>query len=256
MEFPATPLSTPDYITFEPDGNFWFNGFYGSHVGRITPAGVITEFPLPDPNSKPYGITPDPKAPSGLPNRGPTRSAELPPPRSHLSPWRSTLETSPAPLRTPTGLSSRARRCRSIRVGRTPSSPFEALAGFKVTGGCNPGDVLPEHPGHPRPDGGLPPEVHARIGLRAGRLHGCIHGRFVSERVRGELDRAALGRGHHRGGAGEPTIAPTTPTRAARWQSSWSRRPAFGSTDPNGLEGRRGAAEAGPRYRPASSARA
>jgi virginiamycin B lyase len=58
-EFPLTPFPNPDlnltdpaadrccpsYITAGPDGNLWFNE--GERIGRITPVGVITEFPVP-----------------------------------------------------------------------------------------------------------------------------------------------------------------------------------------------------------------
>jgi len=52
VRFFATPteLSWPDYITKGSDGNLWFSEFYADQVGRITPAGVITEFPLPQLN--------------------------------------------------------------------------------------------------------------------------------------------------------------------------------------------------------------
>ena len=40
-----------------PDGNLWFTEDAGNNIGRITPAGEITEFPLPTPGSGPAGIT-------------------------------------------------------------------------------------------------------------------------------------------------------------------------------------------------------
>jgi virginiamycin B lyase len=40
-----------------PDGNIWFSEFNASKIGRITPQGVITEFPLPRANSGPGDIT-------------------------------------------------------------------------------------------------------------------------------------------------------------------------------------------------------
>ena len=55
-EFPTTtsmnclnllePCSAPEGITLGPDGNLWFAEFNFNMIGRITPAGVITEFPL------------------------------------------------------------------------------------------------------------------------------------------------------------------------------------------------------------------
>jgi virginiamycin B lyase len=38
-----------------PDGNMWFTA-PNTHVGRITPAGVVTEFPTPTAASDPFGI--------------------------------------------------------------------------------------------------------------------------------------------------------------------------------------------------------
>ncbi|MHB1536539.1 MAG: Vgb family protein, partial [Acidimicrobiales bacterium] len=47
-------------ITAGPDGNLWFTENGGDKVGRITPAGAITEYPLPTANSGPDGITAGP----------------------------------------------------------------------------------------------------------------------------------------------------------------------------------------------------
>ena len=41
-----TSFSWPEYITNGPDGNLWFTEFYARKVARITPSGVVTEFPL------------------------------------------------------------------------------------------------------------------------------------------------------------------------------------------------------------------
>ena len=44
-EFPVpTPQSNPYGITRGPDGNLWFTEALAGKIGRITPAGVITEF--------------------------------------------------------------------------------------------------------------------------------------------------------------------------------------------------------------------
>jgi virginiamycin B lyase len=45
-------------ITWGPDGNVWFTEFWVGKVVRMTPAGVVTEFPLPTPN--PRGIVAGP----------------------------------------------------------------------------------------------------------------------------------------------------------------------------------------------------
>ncbi len=57
---PTSPGPTdqnPVDITSGPDGNLWFTEFSGNRIGGITPAGVITRFPLPNPTSAPYEIT-------------------------------------------------------------------------------------------------------------------------------------------------------------------------------------------------------
>jgi streptogramin lyase len=57
-EFPIpTPNSEPLRITVGPDGNLWFGESGANKIGRITPAGVLTEFPTtaPMPDS-PGGI--------------------------------------------------------------------------------------------------------------------------------------------------------------------------------------------------------
>jgi virginiamycin B lyase len=48
--------SEPRGLILGPDGNMWFTEFLGSKIGRITPAGVITEFPTPTPGIHPFGI--------------------------------------------------------------------------------------------------------------------------------------------------------------------------------------------------------
>jgi streptogramin lyase len=72
---PPLPCSTPSGqngassqapllsdITVGPDGNLWFTDKGTGKIGRITPKGAISEFPLPDASSQPYGIT---KGPDG-----------------------------------------------------------------------------------------------------------------------------------------------------------------------------------------------
>ena len=43
-----------------PDGNLWFTEQNANKIGRITPTGAITEFPLPTPWAAPSGITSGP----------------------------------------------------------------------------------------------------------------------------------------------------------------------------------------------------
>ena len=53
-----TPDSFPSAITTGPDGNLWFLELSAGKLARITPAGVITEFPHP--LQQPYDITTGP----------------------------------------------------------------------------------------------------------------------------------------------------------------------------------------------------
>ena len=58
---PNRPLiAGPDQIAAGPDGNLWFTEAFGNKIGRITTAGVITEFAVPTAGSGPFGITAGP----------------------------------------------------------------------------------------------------------------------------------------------------------------------------------------------------
>jgi streptogramin lyase len=56
-EFFTSGITYPYGLTTGPDGNIWSTENAGNNIGRITPAGVITEFPLPTTHSGPSGIT-------------------------------------------------------------------------------------------------------------------------------------------------------------------------------------------------------
>ena len=51
--------SGPSGITAGPDGALWFTEYYAKKIGRISTAGVITEYPVPSGKS-PAGITAEP----------------------------------------------------------------------------------------------------------------------------------------------------------------------------------------------------
>jgi virginiamycin B lyase len=46
-----TAANKPRYIAAGSDGNMWFTEFPGNAIARITPAGVVTEFPVPTANA-------------------------------------------------------------------------------------------------------------------------------------------------------------------------------------------------------------
>jgi virginiamycin B lyase len=51
-----TPGSVPDGLTAAPDGDLWFAERLGDKIGRITPSGTFTEFPL-QADSQPLALT-------------------------------------------------------------------------------------------------------------------------------------------------------------------------------------------------------
>jgi len=50
----------PTGITSGPDGNLWFTEFWANRIGRMTPAGALTEFPIPTFETGPRGIVAGP----------------------------------------------------------------------------------------------------------------------------------------------------------------------------------------------------
>ena len=56
-EFPIPTKSAPIGITAGPDGNLWFTEITNGEgdIGRITPSGRFTVFPIPTANSGPSG---------------------------------------------------------------------------------------------------------------------------------------------------------------------------------------------------------
>ncbi|MDQ6943806.1 MAG: hypothetical protein M3169_15000, partial [Candidatus Eremiobacteraeota bacterium] len=50
----------PSVMTAGPDGNVWFTEEVANKIGRITPSGTVTEFPIPTAGSTPEGITAGP----------------------------------------------------------------------------------------------------------------------------------------------------------------------------------------------------
>jgi poly(3-hydroxybutyrate) depolymerase len=55
-----TPGAEPFDIAAGPDGSMWFTEFHADKIGRISPAGVITEFRVPTADAGPYQITAGP----------------------------------------------------------------------------------------------------------------------------------------------------------------------------------------------------
>src|SRR5262249_40697056 len=54
----TSPDNTPGSITVGPDGNLWFTQPSVDQIGRITPAGQVSVFPVPTEFSEPTAIAP------------------------------------------------------------------------------------------------------------------------------------------------------------------------------------------------------
>jgi len=81
MEFPIpTAASGPASITQGPDGAMWFIEQNVNQIGRITSAGVITEFPVPNVGGSPglSGITAGPDGALWFTDPPPTGSGASP----------------------------------------------------------------------------------------------------------------------------------------------------------------------------------
>ena len=59
-EFQLVGSSDPEPITAGPDGSMWFTSHFPDRIGRISPSGVITQYPVPSPFEQPYNITAGP----------------------------------------------------------------------------------------------------------------------------------------------------------------------------------------------------
>ena len=77
-ELPAAGANDLSGIAAGPDGNLWFTEFATNQIGRITPAGTITEFPVPTATAVPTGSRRARTATSGSPSRSATRSGGSP----------------------------------------------------------------------------------------------------------------------------------------------------------------------------------
>src|SRR5207302_4789039 len=93
-EFSAgiTAGSGPYGITAGPDGNLWFTEYFGNRIGRITPAGVVTEFRAGLTGFTPSGIAIGPDGNLWFTEDNADRVGKLVlPPRLALAPASQTL---------------------------------------------------------------------------------------------------------------------------------------------------------------------
>jgi streptogramin lyase len=52
----AEPATGPESIAEGPDGNMWFTEFWANRIGRMSPVGILSEYPIPTADSSPRGI--------------------------------------------------------------------------------------------------------------------------------------------------------------------------------------------------------
>jgi virginiamycin B lyase len=85
-QFPTlTGGADPTVITLGPDGNLWFTETTASKIGKITPAGVVTEFALPSQGSLPSGITSGPDGALWFTEPGSAKVGRIKPPSSTIT---------------------------------------------------------------------------------------------------------------------------------------------------------------------------
>ena len=137
-EFPVPGRRRPVDIAAGPDGNLWFTES-PAKIGRITTAGVVTEFPIPTAQSLPVGIAAGPDGNLWFTeyDSQPTRSGGSPPPASSPSSRsrRPTADPSASrPVRTATSGSPKRTPTRSAGSRRRASSTEFAIP----TAGGNP----------------------------------------------------------------------------------------------------------------------
>lgn len=56
LSYFSVPSGWPTYMTAGPDGNVWFTEDVNNKIGRITPSGTVSEFPLPTSDNWPTRI--------------------------------------------------------------------------------------------------------------------------------------------------------------------------------------------------------
>jgi len=96
----------PGSIDAGPDGNLWFTELFAQRIGRITPGGAITEFPIPggkqDPfaSGAPFGITAGPDNNLWFTRRGPVIPVDrgTPVPSGSIARITSGCPPPPAPM--------------------------------------------------------------------------------------------------------------------------------------------------------------
>ena len=99
-EYPIPQNSAPNQIITGPDGNLWFTATGGNYIGKITPAGVLTQFLVPTAGANPTGITVGSDGNMWFTEPGPSANAIA-------SVSTSGVFSSPIPIPTPNGQPTR-----------------------------------------------------------------------------------------------------------------------------------------------------
>ena len=79
VSIPAYGMDSPQDVTTGPDGALWFTNFDNNTIGRITTAGVVTNYTGTGIDDR-QRSRPDPTGRCGSPTTATTRSGGSPPP--------------------------------------------------------------------------------------------------------------------------------------------------------------------------------
>jgi virginiamycin B lyase len=100
---PSHPGGQPEGITVGPDGALWFTEYTGNKIGRITTAGVITEFPTITIDSRSRSITTGPDGALWFTEAGASKIGRIP---TTATPENPQLTEFPVPLSGPFGITT------------------------------------------------------------------------------------------------------------------------------------------------------
>lgn len=119
-------------IAAGPDGNLWFTVSANNKIGKITPAGTITEFAIPTANSIPSRITAGPDSALWFTETGANKIGRIP-----------TTATPGAPGITETPVAAPATGLAGITLGPDGNLWFTAFGSVLVPGSAKVGKITP-----------------------------------------------------------------------------------------------------------------
>ena len=214
---PAQPAAGPSGIAAGPDGNLWFTEISrGNTIGRITTAGVVTEFSPGSRRRRPSGSRPGPTATSGSPSGRRARSAGSPRPASSPSSPGLTADSRALrrsrPVRTATSGSRSRRQDRADHHRRGRHRVHTSAIPSASPSGSPPGPTATS--GSPKSAGKIGRITTA--GVVTEFPHGVAVGRPRSGSPRPRRQPLVHRAGRHRTGRAEPAPRAVDPVRWSR----------------------------------------